>query len=66
MDGQDTIQISFGDPICSYQLADVLPQRFGPGGYPASAACMSKVTYRADVSCQKYVSSVVVLGDFLA
>ena len=28
---QDTIQISFGEPIRSYMLADVLPQRFGPG-----------------------------------
>ena len=28
---QDTIQISFGRPLRSYALADILPQRFGPG-----------------------------------
>ena len=27
---QDSIQISFGSPLRSYSLAEILPQRFGP------------------------------------
>ena len=28
---QDSIEISFGAPLRNYALADILPQRFGPG-----------------------------------
>ena len=28
---QDSIEISFGAPLRKYALADILPQRFGPG-----------------------------------
>ena len=40
---QDTIQISFGDPIRAYQLADLLPQRFGPGQLLCNASVLLAV-----------------------
>lgn len=34
---QDSIQISFGSPLRSYSLAEILPQRFGPADLLADA-----------------------------
>ena len=53
MVAQDTIQISFGDPIRTYQLADVLPQRFGPGGYPASMTYIPETHGSVDTICAR-------------